>query len=268
MSPLEHDSYKAFFRAWLKAQPKQGHGILRKLALHLKVHTTMLTHVFRGESHLSMEHAVKVASFLGLDEPETEFFMNLVQRDRAGSVECRRYFDQQLAKAREKSQKLKNRLERRSELGEESRARFYSDWTYSAAHLLQAIEGFDTPRAISDFLRLPPSETRKILSFLVESGLSEEKGGRYRIGTASTFLPSDSPFSRQFQRNWRLRVLQQSHDLRDEELAFTNPVVVRHDDFAKIRERLIELIKDFGRVAEPSACETLACLNIDWVKLR
>lgn len=268
MSLFEHDSYKHFFRAWLKTQPKQGHGILRKLALHLKVHTTMLTHIFRGDSHLSMEHAVRVAAFLGLDELETDFFMTLVQRDRAGSVECRKYFEGQLAKIREKGQKLKNRIGKKNELAEDSRARFYSDWTYSAAHLLQAIPGFETPRALAEFLRLPPGEMRKILAFLVEAGLSEEQGGKYRMGTASTFLPSDSPFSRQFQRNWRLRVLQQSHDLREEELAFTNPVVISHEDFAKVRELLIGLIKDFGRIAEPSPCEALACINIDWVKLR
>jgi len=268
MNLFEHDNYKQFFHNWLKSQPKQGHGTLRKLAQVLRVHTTMLTHIFRGDSHLSMEHAVKVAAFLGLDELETEYFMNLVQRDRAGDQDCRRYFDQHLAKMRKRALMLKNRLGKKSELAEESRARFYSDWTYSAAHLLQAIPGLDHPQAFSEFLRLPLLEVRKILAFLVETGLSEEKRGRYHIGTASTFLPRDSVFSRSFQQSWRLRVLQQSHDLREEELAFTNPVVVSHADFAKIRELLVELIKEFGRVAEPSPSEVLSCLNIDWVKVR
>lgn len=268
MSPLEHDHYKDFFLSWLKSQPKQGHGILRQLAQVLRVHTTMITHIFRGDSHLSMEHAVKTAAFVGLDELETEYFMNLVQKDRAGDTECRRYFEKQLAGIRARGKKLKNRLDKKGALATEAQARFYSDWTYSAAHLLQAIPGFDQPRTLSEFLRLPSPEIRKILAFLVETGLSKESGGRYQMGSASTFLPSDSPFARSFQRSWRLRVLQQSYESSDEELTFTNPVVLSHADFAKIREVLIGLIKEFGRIADPSPCETLACLNIDWVKIR
>lgn len=268
MAPFDYQNYKDFFRDWLKNQPKQGHGILRQLAQSLRVHTTMVTHIFRGDSHLSMEQAVRVAAFVGLDELETEYFINLVQRDRAGDEECRRFFDKQLVRVRKQALQLKNRLEKKGALAAESRARFYSDWTYSAAHLLLAIPGMETPRALADELRIPVTEVRKILAFLVENGLSKEKNGRYEIGSASTFLPSDSPFSGPYQRSWRLRALQQSHELRNDELVFTNPVVVSQADFAIIRELLVAVIKEFGRIAEPSPCETLACLNIDWVKLR
>lgn len=268
MNIFEYGDYKQFFRAWLKAQPKQGHGILRKLALILNVHTTMLTHIFRGNSHLNMEHAVKVTGFLGLDELETDYFINLVQKDRAGDQECRRYFEKQLTQIRGRASKLKNRLGKKNELDEQMRALFYSDWIYSSTHLLQLLPGMDHPRALAETLRIPLSEMRRVLAFLVEAGLSVEKNGRYRMGGTSTFLPADSPYARNFRRTWRLRVLEQSHDLRDEELAFTNPVLISREDFAKVRERIINCIKEFGQIAEPSPSEELACLNIDWVKVR
>lgn len=232
------------------------------------MHTTMLTHVFRGDSHLTVDQALALARYIGLDEVETDYFMNLVQRDRAAGIDGKRYFEEKLEKLKVKSNLLKERLGPKAELSEKDKARFYSDWTYSAANLLPAIDRYRTASSISEFLRVPLPETHKILQFLVSAGLSEEKDGKYSIGSVQTFLGSDSPYTRSFLKNWRLRTLEQHRDLREEDIAFSNPVVISHADFEKIRELLVGTIKEFNKISAPSPCEVLCCLNMDWVKVR
>jgi len=265
---FDHDSYKAFFLDWLHSQPKRGHGLLRKLAQVLRVHTTMLTHIFRGDSHLTIDQALTLARYVGLDEIETDYFMNLVQSERAASVECKRYFEAKIKLLRSKAVQLKERLGPKTELSEMDRARFYSDWTYSAANLLPAIEQFRTAPAIAEFLRISLPEAHKILQFLVAKGLSDEKNGKYGIGPVQTFLGKESPYTRPYLKSWRLRAMEQLHDQREEEVSFTNPVVISHADFDKVRELIISSIKQFSKISGPSPCEVLCCLNIDWVKVR
>lgn len=268
MNIFEFDDYKKYFREKLKSLPKRGHGQLLKIAKLLGVHTTLLTHIFKGKTNLHPEQALKVAGYLGLSALETDYFMVLVQIERAGDKPCKDYYRAQLEELRGKSVDLKHRLEPRKIIDERDQGRFYSDWTYSAINLLTAIKGFQKPHAIAERLGLKVAEVSRTLDFLVETGLCTRVGDEYGIGAAETFLGRDSAMLRRHLLNWRGRVSEKIYDVEATDLMYSHPVVVSKKDFAAIHEKLLTFLKDFRAVAEPSACEELCCLNIDWVKVR
>ncbi len=49
--------------------------------------------------------------------------------------------------------------------------------------------------------------------------------------------------------------------------AFTSPIALSHADFSVIRELLIDTVAKVTKIVEPSSCESLGILNIDWLEL-
>jgi uncharacterized protein (TIGR02147 family) len=85
MSIFDYTDYKAYVKDWLASQPRKGRGILRRMAEHLKMSSTMLSHVFQGDKHLSVEAVSDLVEFMGLGEDEFEYLLLLVLYGRAGS---------------------------------------------------------------------------------------------------------------------------------------------------------------------------------------
>lgn len=268
MNIFEFDDYKEVFREKLKTMPKRGHGQLLRIAKLLGVHTTLLTHIFKGKSNLHPEQALQICGHLGFTTLETDYFMVLVQIARAGDKPCKDYYRAQQETLRKRSLDLKARFEPKKILDEKDQAQFYSEWTYSAVNLLTAIEGFQTPYAIAERLGLRVQEVTRILDFLTMLGLCVREGSDFRIGDAQTFLGRDSALLRRHLLNWRARVSEKIYDTNDDDIMYSQPVVVSKKDFAVIHSKILKFLQDFRETAEPSACEELCCLNLDWVRVR
>ena len=63
---FDYDEYSTFLRAWIESQPRKGRGWARKLALHLKVHPTLISQVLQSKKDLTVEQAQKTAELMGL----------------------------------------------------------------------------------------------------------------------------------------------------------------------------------------------------------
>jgi len=115
---------------------------------------------------------------------------------------------------------------------------------------------------------LEPKKAREILNFLIQANLIHEKDGCFKAGTISTHLPSDSPFLNKHHTNWRLKAIQSNESLTEEELMYTATFSIGKNDFAHLRELLMETIKKFLQVVKESPSEEIAHLNIDcfWLK--
>ena len=55
----------------------------------MRVHTTLLSHVFRGTKHLTAEQGCALASFLRLAELDTDYLLALIEGSRAGTFELK-----------------------------------------------------------------------------------------------------------------------------------------------------------------------------------
>lgn len=258
--------YRAYLTARIKAYPKNGYGVLGKLAEFIGVHPSLLSQIFKGEKSLTQDQAIAAAEFFGLTEIECEYFLLLVQIDRAGTPKLKSHLEKKLREAKEKASRLVNRLSAQRVLSEESKGIFYSNWIYTACRQLTAIDEFRTPETIAERLNLPLKDVRKVLEFLINEGLCVEENGTYRIGPKSTHLPDTSPWVTVHHRNWRQRAMEQMGQESPDSLYFTCPLTLSKEDIPKVRELIVKFIDEVYKVVDPSPSEELCCLNIDWFR--
>ncbi len=266
MNVFEYRSYKRCVNDWISEQKGGGHGQLRRLAIHLGVNSVVMSQVFRGDRELSLEQALGVAAYIGFTEMERDFFLLLVQKDRAGTHDLKLVFEKQMQALNAASQSLKNRV-KHQKFTDEDMATFYSQWYYSAIRLGVSIPKLNSTSAIADHLNLDRPLVAKILEFLLKHKLIVEKDGHIDIGPQVTHIGHDSPFVNRHHSNWRLRSLQAMEKITDTDLYYTGPMALSNEAALSIRELLIELVEKSTKLASASDSEVLRCLNIDWFKV-
>jgi len=262
---FEARDYRDYLRKYLASLPKNGRGELSRLAQHLGVNNTLLSQVLAGTRDLSGEQAFALTRYWGFDETHTDYFLTLVQIERAGTKAFRDHLDEKRRRLRDENKKLANRVKTRTRLGEEERRVFYSSWIYSAIHLWTTTnpEGV-TVDEIANRLGVARARVQTTTAFLAEVGLIVSHGSRWRVGVESTFLEHGSPHLPPHHRNWRLRAIEKAETITKEELMYTAQVTLSREDFEKIRALLVETIDRSAKIVLPSPAEDLACLHVDW----
>jgi uncharacterized protein (TIGR02147 family) len=265
MSIFSFDGYRPYLKDYLLKLPKKGHGELTKIAKVLGVHSTLLSLILSGERDLTLEQAFNLALYLELTDIESDFLSLLVQLSRAGNHRYKAKLKHKIEVLRSEANKISNRFEHEKTLTEEQRSVFYSTWLYSAIRLYTSTrEKGVTLEEVTQKFSLDRKRTLGILNFLVSTGLLCEESDHYKMGVQRTFIEQGSPHLTKHHSNWRVKAIQKSDHLSDQELMFTSPVSISKQDFGKIRESLAELLKSVSSTVKESTAEDIACLNIDF----
>lgn len=263
VSIYHYQDYKEFYNAWVENQPREGFGEYRRLAQSLGVSTTMVSQVFKGEKHLSLELASELCDYLRLDEEETDYFLLLVDYGRAGSYKLQKRFLRQIKSRQEKSKKLETRV-KSSELNEEARNIFYSTWLYSGVRMLTDTGKYNDAEELAKYLSLPRNHVQKILDFLMAHNLVLEEKGKLKMGPARTHVGSSSPLVTRHHQNWRIPALSKIQQNKEEDFFYTGPMVLSQEVADWIRQELPAFVERVNAKVIPSPSEVVRCLNIDW----
>jgi uncharacterized protein (TIGR02147 family) len=266
MDLFSYSDYKLFVRDWVKSKPNRGRGQFRRMAIHLKVGTVLISQVFSGKRNLSQEQSFELCQLLGLSNLERRYFLFLVQKERAGTESLKNYLEDELTNIRAKAKQLKHRIVPGKTLTLEDAATFYSDWIYSGVRLATSVPEFSDLEILSERFRISQKKLRKIAHFLISRGLCIEEKGKLRIGPRSTHIGADSPLISKHHMNWRIQAMSKLADANSDELFYTSPVSLSLKDISAIRKTLVELIESFSERVKNSGSDTLACLNIDWFR--
>ncbi len=260
-----HKDYRSYLKHYIKALPRKGRGELSKIALHLRVNTTLLSQIMAGTREFSHEQSYSLSQYLAHTELETEYFSLLVQAARAGTHELKKHLEKKLGNIRTEALKLSKRIAHEKKLTEQQRAIFYSSWIYSAVHLYTSLEekGVTTDQIATRF-RLTKQKAVEIIQFLLSTGVCSETSGKYSMGVQSTFVERGSPFLQKHHSNWRIKAIQKSESIADSELMYSGQFSLSQKDFSILRERLADFLKEANQVVKDSKAEEIACLNIDW----
>jgi uncharacterized protein (TIGR02147 family) len=264
MNIFEYTDYKPYFLAWVAERPKRGRGEFRRLATHLGVSTTMISQVFSGEKHLSMEMASELAEYIGLNDSETDFLFLLLSFQRAGNHRLKAKLEKRIKAAQQKAQLLSQRLVKDKELSESDKAAFYSSWVYSGVRNLCAVPEFRSVEAIAEKLHLPRGQIQKVIDFLGSSGLCVIENGEIRVGPQRTHIGSDSLLTPRHHQNWRIQGFSKMVYSDDENLFYTGPMSLSYETAARVRAELPAFIEKINKWIVPSPSETVRCLNVDW----
>lgn len=264
MSLFNYISYKKFVRNWIESQPKKGYGAYKRLADFLNVSTTMMSQVFSGDKHLSLEMAAELSRYFGFNPKEERYFFLLVELERAGSKTLYDKLLKHVEELKAEAQKVIERVARDKELSQEDKAIYYSSWLYTGVRNLMATRVVSSAEQIASQMQVTVSQVLSIVSFLMDRGLVKKTNEGFQVVAKATHLGADDPLVIKHHQNWRLRGMQKM-DFRDSRnLFYTGPMSLSAQDSDQIRKLILDFIQTTNKVVIESPSEVVRCLNIDW----
>ncbi len=260
-------SYKSILLKVGKSDPRKKKGLFRQIANLIGVHATYVSQVLSGAKDFTEEQLLLICEFLSMGDMETEYILALLRLERAGSKKLRDRIEKNLRKIRQDALSIKNRVDSKRELHGPEAAQFYSNWKYSAVHLLTTLQKKLNAEEIRHRTGMNERELKKIITFLLETGLIIKKGQTYDAGPTVTHLDKESPYISQHHLNWRVKSLQRVGNIQSDELMYSANFSISTKDFEILREKVVLLIKEFVQLASDSPAEEIAQFNIDllWI---
>lgn len=261
---FEYTDYKKFIHDIIASYPQEGRGQRKSLAETIGCQVAYITHVLSGTSDFSLEQSVAAARHFNLSSEETEYFLLLVQENRAGSAELRRYFQKFLEERRQKHSALKARVDIQETIPQEQRALYYSSWQYAAIHMALTIPELRTVEALRDYFHFSTERVLSVLDFLVNTGLATKERNTYLPSLKLAFLEQDSPLISKFHASWRQRALNAIEgEKKENNLHYSVNFSVALEDLPRVRELLLESIESCAKLIKDSKEEALGCICID-----
>jgi uncharacterized protein (TIGR02147 family) len=268
MNLFDFKDYRLYLKSWLKLAKQAGRSNVNKLADVIGIHPTYLSQVISGGKNLSLEQAAILSVEVQFTEIEQEYFFALIQLDRSGTQQLKKYWEKQISRIRKDHTKLNSRVGKHHELTDTERAIYYSSWLYAAIFVATSINGGQTLDQIADRFELSREKASEILTFLTRAGICDFKDGVYRMGKQTVYVPNDSPFVVKHHSNWRLKAIQKMDTREDRELFFSSPMSISTSDVAKIRDILTRAVEQAQKVVQESGAEELVCLNMDFFRVQ
>ena len=266
---FDHANYINFLKSYIQSLGKNRRGELKRISEFLGISSTLTSQIIAGDRLLSIDHGIHLAEYLGLTDSQRDYFILLIEFERAGSQKSRSYFKERIKEAQKENSKVENRISYVKKLSEKNRAVFYSSWLYSAIHIFSSLKkGGVTHSEVASTFRIELSKAREIGEFLVETGICTAHKDKLKPGVQSTYLEKTSPHIISHHSNWRVKTIQIADFLTDEDLMVTAPVSISKSDFKKIRKKIVDLISDVSKTVKETDATEIACLNIDWVTIK
>lgn len=268
MSIFNFDDYRAFTRSFMEGLPGKGRGQVNKMADYLGVNSTLISQILTYRRDFSLEQAEMLCEYFGLSQLEAEYFMLLVEKERAGTQRLKDFFHRKIVKLKKESQEIKNRVPESKTLNDQERAIFYSSALYSSIRTFCSIGEGKSLEEICERFHVSREKATDVIQFLLGTGLLRQNKSLYAHGAQRTHLEQGSPYLPKHHANWRMKAIQRSEDLSASELMFTAPISIGRKEFELLKEDFLQLIqKVYSRVGETTP-EEIACVNIDffWIK--
>ncbi len=257
--------YKNYLLACLGETSRTG--LRKKLAEHIPVHTTFISQILKGRAHLSLEQAESVNSFFDHTFDEGEYFLLLVMKDRAGSVDLKKRFEKRLRLMRDQRLNIKGRLGTSADISNQDRDRFYSSYYYGAIHVLTGISTFKTVETLAGALKLPKNRVQDMVDFCLQIGVLRESSGELQPGPNHVHLGTDSDMVLRHHSNWRKHAMNRLDFVDAEDLHYSACVSLSLSDAFKLKDSMLDHLHGYLETIKKSNEEVAYVLNFDFYKL-
>ncbi|MGE3260207.1 MAG: TIGR02147 family protein [Bacteriovoracia bacterium] len=251
-------SYKEFL------EKRSGRGFRSQMAEAIGCQRAFISQVLQGEAHFNLEHGERLGRFLELGEEELHYFLLLIQYERAGTENLRRYFLQQLEALRAARLVLKNRIRSERELSPEDKSRYYSAWYYGAVRVAVTIPSLRTRGALAKRLGLSARKIGEILDFLVGAGLLELRGDEYHPTALHLHLGNDSSLIAKHHTNARLQAMKSLERDAAADLHYSVVVSLSEADAQDLRVLCVDFVEKLQKKVQPSKEEVLYSFAMDF----
>ena len=267
-SIFDYKDYKPYLLNSLENRSLTQKGQKLRLAEYLNCKPSYISSILNGPADLSLEQAQAANEFLGHTATESKYFLTLVLLARAGTPALRKVYGEEVKTLLEQHLLVKNRVQSNRALTEKEQAQYYSSWYYAGIHVIVSMSDFRTREKIARALNLPQKTVNDAVEFLLEIGILKIDGKQLKQGETNLFLGTDSPFLVRHQLNWRVQAIHSLDLPREKDLHYSGVITCSKDDIQKIREVMLETIKDIRNTVQASPKdEAMYVYNLDLFNL-
>ena len=262
MTIFDFSDYKKFLSFKIKDNVAWV-GYKGKLAKAAGCQRAYLSQVLNSHVHLTPEHALGLTSFWSLKDRECDFFLELVNLARAGTVELKKHIQNKMALMIDSQKTVSGRISKPKIASFQLQAKYYSSWHYSAIHILLTISKFNTVSAIAERLSLSENIVANGLGTLSQMALATKENGIWKSIGFDLHLPQNSPFTTMNHQNWRLKALLNSQREIIDGIHFTSVYSLSETDFSTLKEILLQFIAESREKALNSKEEDVFSFSCD-----
>ena len=265
MNIITFDTYKAYLIEKIK-ENKGVYGYKAMIAKAAGCQRPYISQILSSKVHFTPEQALRLCSFWHFTERETNYFLNLVNKERAGTSELKSYYNQLLQQFRREHENLSERYERK-DMPNEAQTIYYSNWLMSAVHMLVTVPEYQTVQVLSSRLNLSQQQLIKTLKQLFHIGLVEEKKGRWIPTNKNIHISKDALLSLMNHQNWKQRALIDVAAGDDQSIHYTAVYSLSRNDCEQLRNIVFEFIDKTRNIVGPSKEEEVVCFTCDLFKI-
>jgi uncharacterized protein (TIGR02147 family) len=261
--------YKKFLLTYLEYQPQKGRGLRGKWAAAANCQPAYISNVLGSTPHFNLEQAEAISTNLGHSVEETEYFLLLIERARAGTPSLKQFFQKIIEQRQQHHHSLRNRVQIQSVLRLEDQAVYYSKWQFAAVHMILTIPEYQSVESIANYFALSLPEVKVVLNFLSSRHLIEETAtGRFKVLDAFLHIDSASPLFMHQQVIWRHKSIESIYRDNPSDLHFASCFSISFKDLERIKDLLGQAIQDTAQIIKPSKEEKLFSICLDFFEVR
>lgn len=260
-----YNSYKSIMDDRLLGSEKRGQ--LSRASEYLNCQRSYLSRVISDKEHLTPDQAYLICQFWKLTTSEREYFITLVDYERAGHPEFKSFLKAKIIEMKKKYESIQERTQRQSFVTDNLQLQYFSSWISCALQFLTMIPQLQTVQALSERLSLKPQIVSDYLSQLQKQDLVEFKNNKWINKSNNFHLPKESPLVVLHHQNWRNRATLDAQNIQSDHIHFTGVYTVSITDYHRIKEMLLSFIADTNLLVGPSECEEGIALTCDLFRI-
>jgi len=261
------ESYREYIRYRINAGDN-ARGYQRRMAEAAHCQPSYISQVLSQKANLTLEQAIGLCILWEFDPMGTDYFLNLVNFERAGNDKLKKHYRKLIERTRNEKQKLSERFSGQAKIMHGEEVFYYATWYIPVIHTLLAIPGEGDPNKIAKRLSIDIDATINAIERLIQMGLVERKNGLLSLTNKSIHLQSDSPMNHSYHtniRNLASRSLQQSRPGMN--LHYSAIYSLSKEDAAKLKQQLIDAISKQRSTVVKSEEEVVAVCGIDFFEI-
>ncbi len=266
---FEETDYRQVITTYIKKAGKIK-GYKLSMASAMGCHSSFLSQVLNGSTHLTPDHAAGLSDFWGLTDDQTKYFINLVNIARSGNRKYRRFLEAEQEEIRARQKEVSSRISSKRKVSDSGPpvAWYYSSWLHTAIHIALSVKSLRTVTALSHRLGIPIETIQKTIEKLDRYGFIERDSDGWKTTIYDLHINAASPLIGQHHSNWRQYCLTRlGMRSSDETTHYTSVMTLSRKDWEKIREMGLKFLAESRETAIASPEEELFCLNLDMFRV-
>lgn len=265
MNIYKYNDYRTYILDKYKKIMGSSRGVITQLAAQIACGPSYMTQVLKHKTaDLSLEQAFRLNLFFQHNKKESDYFLKLVQYERAGTVELKNYFMQEVKELQKKHNNLSTKIGVNPQNTLTLQEGLFSFWYQAAIYTALNIPELNTPTTLAKKLNLDLNVVIETIENLTKIGLVCREQNGYKGIRRAIHLPHNAKAIIGHHINWRLRSLSKLQTgINEDDLFYSSVIALSLKSYKKITEVLSTAIKESKKIVQEGKEETLASFNLD-----